>query len=795
MLEKQIQFTLRRLLKSPLISIINLSGLALGIACAYLGISYVRQEYSYEREFADAERIYRVGVDFMNMGGFAVGPEYLPEYLQTHSEVVETSTRLSVRGNINLKEGDRDVHAFLTGVDSSFFRIFNFPVIDGRRADLLRNPDQTVISKDFAMRWFGHTGVVGRQLELPIGEQNKSYSISAVVDNTVMQTHLRGDIWIPIQPFLTGEKSWYSAAYYTYFKLRSERDFPTFLGELESIRKGEIYENYIRSRGLAYEEWIQQPDAYRFIVHPLTDIHLKSALNFEMSAGGNLAKIRGFLLIGVLVLLIAIANYINLTTARSYTRVKEIGVKKSLGVLKKDLIRQFVGESLVESVLVLILSAVFMKFILNLFEIWTGDVLLMKEVMDFNQVFLFILFTLGVGVLASLYPAFYLSSIKPGALIRDIAFHSHRVHFRRVLVTIQFAITTGLIFSSLTIFKQLHYMGEKDLGFKKDGLMVIHNLPEIGTSARAFREQLISNPIVVNSSFANSLPGSTNLYQSSFKTPEMENSIPLRVLPVDGDFIETMGIRLLEGSNFLPGQERDSTVAIINEAAKKALGLQNAIGAEIGEGVRVIGVVSDFHIESLKQGIKPVVLEHEPIGNTLTLRLESPPGGVALSQFIDQAEALWKNLSSGSTLQYSFIDETFLRFADQERIESKGILALTAMALLIACLGLFGLTTFSVKRREKEIGIRKILGSSVFGIVRLLSGEYLILILIAFMLALPVSWYLMQNWLQNYSYRIELVWWLFGIASIIALIIAFLTVGIQGLRAATVNPANILRNE
>lgn len=795
MLYNQIQFTIRRLLRTPLISVINLSGLALGIACAYLGITYASQELSYDREFADSDRIYRVGVDFMNMGGFAVGPEYLPEYLQTHSDVIEASTRISVRGNINLVEKQKSVSALLVGCDSAFFQVFNFPVVKGPQSKILEKPDQVVVSEDFAMRWFGSTEVLGRAIEIPIGEEKRTYSISALVNNKAFQTHLVGDIWVPIQPFLTGENSWYSASFYTYFKLKSAKDFEIFAGELESIRRNEIYANYIKSSGVKYEKWTQRSDAYQFIIHPLADVHLKSTLNFEMSPGGNLQKTKGFLLIGLLVLLVAIANYINLSTARSYTRVKEIGVKKSLGVRKPELIRQFIGESILESIFVVVLAGVFMNVILKLFDLWTGSSLLLATTFDFRHLVLFLAFTTGVAILASLYPAFYLSAIKPTALLNNVSQQKGKINFRNILVIVQFAVTTGLIFGSLVIFGQLKYVDNKDLGFNKEGLMVVRNLQELENSAETFRQELAGNPLVVNSSFANSLPGSTNLYQSSFKTPEMENSVPLRVLPVDADFIETMGMTLIEGSNFTHRTEPDSTVAIINETAMKTLGLKDPIGAEIASGKRVIGVVSDFHIESLKEGIQPVVMEQATTGNTLTLRLTANSGAAAVNDLVDQADHLWQELRPGSALQYSFIDETFARFAEQERIESKGILALTVMALLIACLGLFGLTTFSVKRREKEIGIRKILGSTITGIVRLLSSDYLILIFLALVISLPVSWYLMRNWLDNFAYRIDLHWWIFGLAGLASIFIAITTIGVQGIKAAMANPSKVLRNE
>lgn len=790
-----IKTTLRRLSRSPMISFINLSGLALGIACAYLGIAYAQHELSYEKSFSDFDKIYRVGVDFMNMGGFAVGPEYLTEYMQNHSKAVASQCRVSVRGEIEIERQNQSVKAILLACDSTYFNMFDFPLLTKDGRTLLTDPDQAVISKDFALRWFGRTDVTGSEIELPLGEDVKNFVVAAVVDNTRTPTHMIGDIWIPIYPFLQQERSWYSAAYYTYFKLKDAADLPVFERELDYILQNEIYENFGKSGGLTYEDWKQKADAYRFIIHPLTDIHLRSGLNFEMSAGGNLQKVKGFLLIGLLILLVAIANYINLSTARSFTRMKEIGVKKSLGVSRTNLFRQFLGESLIESFFVVAGAMLMMHLILKLFESWTGTPLLSADHLSGMQMVIFLVFTLVIGLLTALYPAAYLSSFKLFNLVSNHSNFYAKNRLRSILVVCQFAITTWLICGSLVIFSQLKFMSDKDLGFDRDGLMVITNMESLGNSAGTFRQEVASNHLVRHSSFSQSIPGGTSIYQSTYKTPEMENSLPLRTLPVDESFLSTMGIQITEGRNFDKKLVEDTTVAIINESAKRALGLTDAIGADISNGMRVIGVVSDFHIESLKKGIQPLVLEYTPSGNILTLRLVGDTRDQSVSGLILQADKLWKELNPKSDLQYTFIDDTFEKFAEQEQIESKGIFALTIMALFIACLGLFGLTTFTMKKREKEISIRKILGAGIAGIVGLLTRDFLKLIFVALLIASPVAWYFMEKWLQNFAYRIDLSWWFFAVAGIMILFIALLTVSWQSVKAALINPVEKLRNE
>ncbi|MCB0688997.1 MAG: ABC transporter permease [Saprospiraceae bacterium] len=795
MILNQFKLVFRRFFRSPLISAINLCGLALGIASAYLGLSYAWQEFSYDKSFKDAGKIYRVGVDFMNMGGFAVGPEYLPEYLDLHSNVVESFSRVSVRGKIELQDDGRKLETILVGCDSAFFSLFDFPVVQGESNALMALPDRAVISRDLALKWFGEDHVVGRELEIPVAGELRQYFISGVIDKSSTYTHLIGDLFIPVKPFLAGEASWYSAGFYTYFKLDRKEDYPVFLGELESIRRNEIFDKYAKGSGLTYDEWIKKSDAYRFIITPVTDIHLKSSLNFEMAPGGNLQKVKGLALIGLLILLVAIANYINLTTARSYIRNREIGIKKSLGVHRSQLVKQFIGESMIESAFVAILAIVFLNALLKLFSYWTGSALLLDNYLGAQYYLGCVAFTVLIGLFASAYPSIYLSAIPPQGLLKNTGSIAKGFRFRSALVVIQFAITTALLCGSMVIFSQLKFLNQKDLGFNKDGLLVFENLSSLGNSAETFRKELAANPMVSSSSFAQSLPGSTNLYQSSFMTPEMEYSIPLRVLPVDENFLRTMGIRLLEGEDFIRKEYGDSTVAIINESAKAALGLGNAIGADISNNIRVIGVVSDFHIESLKSGIQPVVLKYDPRANILVLRLKGKSDSQSRANFLKEVNELWNKFNPEFAVQYAFIDETFAGFAEQEEIMSKGILSLTLMALLIACLGLFGLTTFSLKRREKEISIRKVLGSSVGGIVSLFTREFVVLIFFSFLLAIPVAYYFSSQWLGDFAYRIELTWWIFGLGSLVAMMVAILTVGLQCLKAALQNPVKSIRNE
>ncbi len=790
-----IKLFYRRLTKYPLISAVSMGGLALGIACAYLALTYADQEFGFEKSFTDYEKTYRVGVDFMDMGGFAVAPEILHDYMDTRSAVVETSTRVKTFGEISLQKGQKSVKAMVMGVDSTFFELFDYPLVFGKGKSKLFDPGQAVVSKSFAQKWFGTFDVIGEEIELPFDGIIAPYLIAAVVNAENVSTHMIGDIWVPIQPLLDHEKSWYSAAYYTYFKLKSNKDEAVFRQELHDILKNEIYASSGKVDGLTFGEWKKQPDAYRFIVQPLADIHLQSQLNFELSAGGNRAKVNGFLIIGFLILLIAIANYINLATARSFIRSKEIGIKKSVGAARGQLLAQLMATAGLEAIIIGVVAITFMQMLGWLLNTWITLPLLESFRLRPGSLLSFSVFVMTVVIIAAAYPSFYLSSAKPFYLVKGNKIGQGEGGFRNALIVVQFIITTGLIFGSLVIHKQLKYLSKKDLGFDRSGLLIIDNMNALGSSAQTFQQELSAHPLVSNSSFAQSLPGSSSIYQSSYRSASMARSIPIRTLPVDAAFIPTMGIKLLRGENFRNKLTPDSSVAIINESAQIALGLDNPIGVEIGKGRRIIGVVSDFHIESLKQGIQPIVLTHDRSGNHLAMRLEPKSSENSLESLLQTAERLWSEFEPNASLQYGFIDDTFAKYAKQEQVQGKGILALTVMAIFLACLGLFGLTTFTMQRRQKEVSIRKILGASAVGLMSLLSRDFLKLVALALLISLPFAWYIMNHWLQDFAYRIEISWPLFLFVTGLVLTIATMTTSIQSLKVTMSNPVNALKDD
>lgn len=797
MLLTNLKHTIRKLRRSPGFALLNLAGFALGIACSFSGIQYARQELSYDKGFANSSRIYRVGTDFMGMGGFANGPEALAGYMLENAPEVEAAARVRHLGELSLADGARSISVKAMQTDSAFFRIFEYGFAEGSPVQALTAPGQAVISESLARRWFGEGPALGRTIRA--GEEQAAYTVSGVARDSRRKSHIEAELWLSIYPELTGERSWYTARYYNYFLLKTGATRAAFEASLEALVRKNIYPDFQNS-GQRFEEWAGGPQAYRFIVQPLGEIHLKSSLNFELGAGGNEAKVWGFLIIGVFVLLIALANYINLTTARPARQAREIGIKKAVGAGRGSLIGQLLTEAVVFGLLSGFLALGLTELLQILFREITGEALLQESLLRLDTLALFCAFCLAASLLAGAYPALFLTAFHPVRVLKGEygpGGGNPRLaqRMRAGLVVLQFAIAGLLMIGSLAVWRQLGYMSEKDLGFDRKGVFIIKNARELGEHAKAFQAELDKLPQVRHSSFSQSVPAGEDIVQTTFKTPQMKESLPLRTFPADAGFLETLGIKLIAGSNFPERQSPDTSVALVTEAAARALGLDSPVGAEIRTGKRVVGVVSDFHIESLRNGIQPIVFTHAVSGNYLSLSLSAGAGKSGADDFIRRAEALWKSFVPGASMHYEFLDESFARLSRQDAVQGKGILGLTLLSVFIACLGLFGLAAFAAEQRAKEIGIRKVLGASAANIVGLLSKDFLKLVLIALAIASPLGWHFARQWLQGFAYRVDVEWWVFALAGLLATGVAFLTVGFQSLKAALANPVESLKAE
>ncbi|MCB9036679.1 MAG: ABC transporter permease [Lewinellaceae bacterium] len=783
-----LKTALRNFRKYPGYAFLNLTGLAVGLAASFVLILYAYRELTYDRQFAGGERVYRIATDFYRMGGFAKSQEQLLDVLPQECPDIELATRFE-RGfrETPVEVGNtvyQEPHYLF--IDTNFFELFPHHFLEGSPEQIMRSPGEVAISGRLARKYFSEESPLGKTIK--IGKKKKPYTVSAVVQE-MDKTHLQASLWLPLELPQEGKQQWTNVSLYNYVRLKEQGSRAGLEQGLQAILKNHAWP--ASQSESSFEQWASSNQAVQFFVQPLKDIYLFSEYKFEVSPGGNPTQVYALGLIGLFIILIAGVNYINLTTARTSIRAKEVGVKKTLGAPRRALVRQFMGESVVNSLLALAFAFVLAQGLSLVFSGSSWAPLLKDAFSKSYYLAALLLFTLAVGFLSGLYPAFYLTRFRPVNILKGEMALSGNKALRGGLVVGQFTLAIGLIASSMIVFQQLKYMQEKDKGFEMEGVLVIENASKLNTQAEAFRQEIEQQPQVESTAFSGRIPTDGSVWMYTYQTPEMAEALTIQTFPVDANVIPTLGMRLLEGRNFSREIASDSTAAILNEAAVSALGLKEPIGAEINEGQRVVGVVHDFNFQSLKHQIEPVVMTYTPDGSRLALKLQ----GRDMAGFLATLQDTWRRFSADEPIRYFFLDDNFAELAASERTLSRAIAAFTLIALLIACLGLFGLAAFTAEQRTKEIGIRKILGASVANLVGLLSKDFLQLVALALFIALPLAWYAMHRWLQNFAYRIELQWWFFALAALAALLIAFLTVSVQSMRAALANPVEALKNE
>ena len=789
MLKNHLKLTWRTLAKSPIFALLNVGGLALGIAAAFVLGLYVRQELTYDQHVEDSDRIYRIATDFFDMGGFANSQQQLLDVLPREAPIVEQATRL--RGGSQPLPVVVDAQVFeepnYLFVDSTFFPMFSYRFLAGDPETVMYRPDEVVLSEDLAAKYFGDAPALGRTLL--VGKDKKAYHVSAVVEAPPGKTHLPADLWLPLK-LEEPDAYWTNVAYYNYVKLREGGT----RADLERALDQVLHQHAYPASGFAgsFEEWRATPQAVHFFVQPLTDIYLHSDLRFELAPGGNPTQVYVLGVIGVLILLIAGMNYVNLTTARSSTRAREIGVRKTLGAGQPALVRQFLAETVALSVLAMLVAAVLAEGMLVAFTFITGDVLV-ESIFGSGWALPALLgSSILVGLAAGLYPAFYLSGFRPARILKGEWTPRGNRRLRGALVVVQFAIAIALLIGSLAIYRQLDFMLHTDKGFEHEGVLLIENLEVLEDQKEAFRQQLEQLPQVERTSIARRIPTGPGVAMYTYQTPEMEASTTIQTFAGDEDYIPTLGMRLVAGRTFSGDLASDSSAAILNEAAVRALGLgDDPIGKLVNDEQRVIGVVSDFHFQSLRQKIEPVVLIYSATGDELAVKLR----GQRIGDVLDRLPALWQEFAPDDPMHYAFLDDNVARLARKERTLSKAVAFFTLLSVLIACMGLFGLAAFATVQRTKEIGVRKVLGASAASLVGLLSMDFLKLVGLAFAVAAPVAYLATRRWLDGFAYRIELSWSTFLMAGLTALGVALLTVSYHAIRAALADPVDALRSE
>lgn len=799
MIKNYIRIAIRGILKHPGYASINIFGLTLGITCFLLIFLVVNYELSFDRFHDSSNKIFRInnalhlsnGIYEYPNGPSAFGPALLREVPE-----VEANTRLSggAQGGVFRIDEEFFKEDNFFYADANFFQFFNFKLIRGKAENVLTEPLKAVISEKAALKYFGKVDAVGEVMVLT-GNQERSFLVTGVFENLPSNSHMKFDVLLSNETLRNQNdnnilESWGFGGFFSYIRLKSEADQALVAQKLIELRDKNVDEST------------------RTNVNPsliaLTDIHLKSNLRNEMTANGSMDSVYVFSAIAIFILVIAAINYMNLATARSAKRAKEVGVRKVLGAYKNQLISQFMGESIILTAFSAMLSFGVVAAILNAMAQFSGKALTL-DMLFTTQVFaLLLIITLIIGFLAGIYPALFLSSFKPVVVLKGklAPGMNSSGSLRKGLVVFQFAISIVLMIGTYTVYNQLNFMKNKSLGFQKENMMVISNTRNAVTpNLNTFKNELLKNPNVKSVAASFSKPGGLRpiIFIKSETVIDDEDNLNLAGISIDFDYMKTMGISILEGRDFNPKNPIDSTESIIiNQQAALEL---NIAADPVGKAIqirqgnnwvnkRVIGLVENVNFEPLQRKTESTF--YAPFFRSyLYIYVRLLPG--SSNQVIEQAKQVWSKFALDQPFEYSFLEDDLNSLYTSEAQLSKVVVLFAALTMVIACLGLFGLASFSAEQRIKEIGIRKVLGASVSQVLFLLSKDFALLILISFVIAAPAAFYLSEWWLQNFAFKVEVSPLTFAVAGIGALMIALATIGYKTLSAAKSNPVRALR--
>ncbi|MEN0048813.1 MAG: ABC transporter permease [Bacteroidota bacterium] len=804
-----LKIAFRQLWKQKLYTFINVMGLAVGVACCLLIALHLKDELSYDRFHEQADRLYRVAFDIKLDDDVSMGtctPSAMANALSNDFPEIEKTARLNPyffnAGDNYVRSQDATQSSFeekFTYADPSFFELFDLPLVQG--TSNLEEPFKVVITQKVADKFFAGKEAVGEVLVLDDNPET-SYEVMGVIENIPENSHFNFDYFMSMSTLENStENDWVMNAYFTYALLSPNADPKVLEQKFMDFAKQYIGPQFKSRLNIDYENLLTSGERYNIALQPLKDIYLYSqSYDPHLGKTGDIRYVWLFGAVALFILFIAMVNFVNLATARSANRAKEVGVRKVIGSQQKQLIGQFLSESLVVSFI-----AVFLGLLIALIALPSFNQFIDKSLrFPFLSPF-FLLSILGlaalVGLLAGLYPSFYLSAFQPMKVLKgELSRGSKSAWLRSGLVVFQFAISVTLIAATLVVGQQMNYIQNRKLGFEKDQILLVNDAFTLNDRFGTFQEELKRMPEVKNHTASGFLPlaeGLRNSFVLYAEGKDPNKQIASQLWRADENYLNTLGIQLKQGRNFKPNMSSDSNAVIINETLLAKLGIE---GDPIGKRVvfpdgfspkPIIGVMEDFHFESLHDEIGGLCLVFGTDQNTIAIKTEANQ----MENLISKVEILWKNTLPGTPFRYDFLDERFAEMYKGEQNMGTTFSTFAMLAILIACLGLFALAVFMIEQRKKEIGVRKVLGASISNIVLQLNKNFAILVLVASVIAIPLSWYLMNLWLQDFSYRMDMPWWIFALAGLVALGIAFLTVSFQSIRAALANPIESLRNE
>lgn len=799
-----LKIALRNLIKQKIYSIINIVGLSVGAAASLIIFLYVQAELSYDKFIPGHENIYRVVEDriypdhlshfAMIPGGFStIFPEEIPE--------VEKSTRLIGFPNFaqvaRYEDNIFSEHYFFSA-DSNFFEVFPFKFIKGSPNQALRDPNTIVLTESTAKRYFGENDPIGKTIKL----NNIDQAVVAVIEDVPENSHMKFDALTPsLGVQFLADPNYYIAGTFTYVKLHDGADPSSMNSKLPDLVEKYAAGQIERDLGIPYDKYIEAGNGYRYFLQPLADIHLTSHRSNEIKVNGSKTTVTVLSFISILILVIAGINFVNLATARSAERAKEVGVRKVLGSRKKQLVAQFLSESLLISVVGIAIAVALIQVSLGYFNTLSTLPLALGFTSNPTLVLALLIVTLVLGLVAGLYPAFYISAMRPVQVLKGKLISSSRGRWlRNGLVVFQFTISIVLISATLITYDQLNFVREKSMGFEKENLLVInHN--SVDEESAVLQQEIRKVPGVVNIGSGNSTPGGY-FFGLSFRQPGTSEIFTPKGMTADDNFTSTLNVKIIEGRSFSE-QFNDSLSLIVNRKAVEAMNLSNPIGTVLVNNAdpntpvsyTIVGVVEDFHFESLHTEITPLfILSTEGQLNfqsVLIARLNTEDATATIASI----ENAWKTVIPEEPFIYYFMDTQLASLYSSEQSSSKLLTTFSLIAIVIACVGLFGLAAFTANQRTKEIGVRKVLGATVMSIVKMISSDFAKLVLVAFLVGAPIAWIAMDQWLQSFAYRVSLSIDTFLLAGGIVLIFTLSTISYQAIRAATTNPVNSLKDE
>jgi len=808
MLINYIKIALRNLFKHKGYSLINILGLAIGMATCLLIILYVNHELSYDNYNQDADRIYRIcfsghwgGRDF----DVCAAPAPMADVVLDSYPEIEEAVRFRSQGSFIVQYKDNSFKEDrIIFTDASFFDIFSIPLLKGDPQTALKEPYSLVLSRKTAEKYLRDEDPIGKTLKL---DNRTDFKVTGVFEEIPDNSHFHYDIVLSMESHADSKNQiWLSMNYPTYIRLQEGTDYKILEAKFEELIEKYALPQMSAFMGTSVKKLTEKGEILaEYFLQPLRSIHLHSDLLGELEPTSDVKYVYIFLAIALFIIIIAAINFMNLSTARSAGRAKEVGIRKVLGSFRKQLIGQFLTESMVLSIASMIVALVLVRLTLSFFNRLSGIALGMEDLGQSSMIFIVLAITIITGFLAGGYPAFFISAFRPVNVLKGRMKTGVKAGwFRSGLVVFQFTASIILIIGTFIVYNQLHFIQNKKLGFNKEQVLIVNDTYLLGKQAETFKNAMLAYPEIINGTVTNYLPITPSNRDNTGVFPDGERdskrASPMQNWIVDPDYIETMGMNIVEGRDFSKEYSTDAEAAIVNQAMVKHFGWERPLEHTVGritsiqgglELYRVIGVVEDFHYDTLRENIGPLVMYLGSSTGSISFRIKTDN----IAKTIGLLEKKWREFLPNAPFSYTFMDEGFAAMYQSEQRVGKIFGMFATLAVFIGCLGLFGLAAFTAEQRTKEIGIRKVLGATAPGIVRLLMREFMILIAIANVIAWPVAYFVMKGWLRDFAYRISIGAWIFIVAGVLTLFIAMLTVIFQATKAALMNPIDSLRYE